>query len=74
MILYTVRFLVAPFCGREVIRHIVSCCLLCVRILNKLLSEPKSELCFIYVKGDVVEKIHMDSVVYCFRLTELGMP
>ena len=33
------------------IRHIVGCCLLFVRILNKLLSVPKSELCFICVRG-----------------------
>ena len=33
------------------IRYIVGCCLLFVRILNKLLSEPKSELCFICVRG-----------------------
>ena len=33
------------------IRHIVGCCFLLVRILNKLLSVPKSELCFICVRG-----------------------
>ena len=31
------------------IRHIVDCCLLFVCILNKLLSMPKSELCFLCV-------------------------
>ena len=30
--------------------HIIGCCLLFVRILNKLLSVPKSELCFICVR------------------------
>ena len=33
------------------IRHIIGFCLLLVRILNKLLSVPKSELCFICVRG-----------------------
>ena len=33
------------------IKHIISFCLLLVRILNKLLSAPKSELCFICVRG-----------------------
>ena len=42
------------FCRRvaeRFIRHIVGCCSLFVRILNKLLSVPKSELCFICVEG-----------------------
>ena len=33
------------------IRHIIGFCLLLVRILNKLLSVPKSELCLICVRG-----------------------
>ena len=33
------------------IKHIISFCLLLVLILNKLLSVPKSELCFICVRG-----------------------
>lgn len=37
----TVRFLGVPFGGREVIRHIVSCCLLSVRILNSLRAKKR---------------------------------
>ena len=33
------------------IRHIIGFCLLLVHILNKLFSVPKSELCFIFVRG-----------------------
>ena len=33
------------------IRHIIVFCLLLVRILNKLLSVPKRELCFVCVRG-----------------------
>ena len=32
-------------------RHIIGFCLLLVHILNKLFSVPKSELCFIFVRG-----------------------
>ena len=36
--------------AERLIRHFVGCCLLFVRILNKLLSVPKRELCFICVE------------------------
>ena len=36
--------------AERLIRHFVGCCLLFLRILNKLLSVPKRELCFICVE------------------------
>ena len=47
----TVRFWAFRWVAERFIRHTIGCSLLFVRILNKLLSVPKSELCFICVEG-----------------------